>query len=98
MLSYNVRGLNAKAKRVKCLDLLHRKNVDVEFIQETHLRAEDVSRFQNKQYKAVASDCGSSNSRGTVILTKRSLALEVEKINKGTSGRIVYVHPYMERK
>lgn len=57
--------------------LLRRKNVDVAFIQETHLRAEDVSRFQNKQYRVVALDCVSSNSRGTAILTKRSLALEV---------------------
>jgi len=91
ILSYNVRGLNAKVKRVKCLDLLRRKNVDIAFVQETHLREGDVSCFQNKQYKVVASDCGSSNSRGTVILTKRSLALEVEKINKGTTGRIAYL-------
>lgn len=48
VLSYNVRGLNVKVKRVKCLDLLRRKNVDVAFIQETHLRAEEVSRCQNK--------------------------------------------------
>lgn len=76
---------------MKCLDLLRRKNVDVAFIQETHLRAEEVSRFQNKQYKVVASDCVSSNSRGTVILTKRSLALDVKKINEGTSGRVAYL-------
>lgn len=42
--------------RKKCLDLLCYKNVDVEFIQETHLRTEDVSCFQNNQYKVVASD------------------------------------------
>uniref|UniRef100_A0A3Q1GE48 exodeoxyribonuclease III n=1 Tax=Acanthochromis polyacanthus TaxID=80966 RepID=A0A3Q1GE48_9TELE len=88
---YNVRGLNAKVKRAKCLDLLRRKNVDVAFIQETHLKAEDTSCFQNKRYKVVASDCWSSNSRGTVILTKRSLGLEIEKTNEGTSGCIAYL-------
>lgn len=39
-----------KIKRTACLDLLRRQNVDVAFIQESHLRTIDVCRFSNKHY------------------------------------------------
>lgn len=49
----------------------------------THLRAEDVSHSHNKQYKVVVSDCGSSNSRGTVILSIGAWSYRWKRLMKG---------------
>ncbi len=55
ILSLNVRGLNAPTKRTKVLDLLHRKKIDVAFLQETHLVASDNQRMQNRHYIPIVS-------------------------------------------
>ena len=51
VMSFNVRGLNSPYKRSKILDFLRRKKVDIALLQETHLKPDDVNRFQNRFYK-----------------------------------------------
>lgn len=46
VISWNVNGLNGQIKRTACLDILRRQNVDVAFIQESHLRTINVRREQ----------------------------------------------------
>uniref|UniRef100_A0A674BEJ3 Endonuclease/exonuclease/phosphatase domain-containing protein n=1 Tax=Salmo trutta TaxID=8032 RepID=A0A674BEJ3_SALTR len=64
ILCLNVRGLNAKIKRTQCLDLMRCKNIDIAFIQESHLRVGDIPHLQDKVYKVAASTSGASKSKG----------------------------------
>ena len=48
LASWNTRGLNGPVKRSACLDFLHRKNIDMAFVQESHLKAADAHRFANR--------------------------------------------------
>lgn len=91
IISANPRGLNSRFKRTQTLDLLTGKDIDVAFVQETHLSDRDVSKFQNKKYKLVSKSCDSSASKGTAILVKRSLPLKIEFSNEDESGRLACI-------
>ena len=91
ILSMNVRGLNANLKRVKCLELMHRVDVDVVLIQESHLSQDNISKRQNKHFKVISSSSGDSSCKGVIILFKRSLPLKIERIGNDKAGRLAYV-------
>ena len=89
-LTLNVRGLNSPVKRIKCLDYLKRKNVDIAFIQETHLKSSDVNRFQNKNVKVLSSSSASNKTKGTLIVVRRRLELTLRTVGSDNDGRFCY--------
>uniref|UniRef100_A0A3Q1FS38 exodeoxyribonuclease III n=1 Tax=Acanthochromis polyacanthus TaxID=80966 RepID=A0A3Q1FS38_9TELE len=89
VFSWNVRGLNSPIKRTRCLQFLHH-NVDLALIQESHLKQEDVHRFQNRRFKIIAFSCANNKSKGVVILVKRYSQLTVHLTGKDTNGRFAY--------
>uniref|UniRef100_A0A3B1IKI8 exodeoxyribonuclease III n=1 Tax=Astyanax mexicanus TaxID=7994 RepID=A0A3B1IKI8_ASTMX len=90
ILSWNVRGLNAPIKRTRCLEFLHRNSVSIALLQESHLKREDILRFQNKNYKILANSSALNKSKGVLILIKRSVKLSVDLIGGDDTGRFVY--------
>lgn len=90
VFSWNVRGLNSPIKRTRCLQFMHHNNVDIALIQESHLKQEDVHRFQNRRFKIIVSSCANNRSKGVVILVKRSVQLTVHLTGKDTIGRFAY--------
>lgn len=79
LLCWNVKGLNTKTKRVKCLDFLRRHNVDIACITESHLKIEDVSRMQDKTYRIAVSSSAVSKTKGSMIIVRRNLDVVIEK-------------------
>ena len=68
IMSFNVRGINSPYKWSKILDFLRRKNVDIAFLQETHLKPNDVSKMQNHFYKPVVAATDGTRTKGTMIV------------------------------
>lgn len=91
IISWNVNGLNSAVKRTKCLDYLHRKRADIALIQESHLRASDVTRCQNRHFKIIAFSSHTNASRGVVILQNRRFPFLIEKTGGDDHGRVTYV-------
>uniref|UniRef100_A0A3B1KG98 exodeoxyribonuclease III n=1 Tax=Astyanax mexicanus TaxID=7994 RepID=A0A3B1KG98_ASTMX len=87
IISCNVNGCNTPVKRIKCLDFLYRKGADIALIQETHLKAKDVYRLQNKYYKIISSSSSSNKTKGVLILVKRKLNITVELAGGDSDGR-----------
>lgn len=79
VVSWNLCGLNIPIKRVKCLDLLYRHHIDIAMIQQTHFKALDTVRLQNKYYKTISSSCAASKSKGVVILARRKLDMQIHR-------------------
>ncbi len=98
ILSLNVRGLNAPTKRTKVLDLLHRKKIDVAFLQETHLVASDNQRMQNRHYIPIVSSSCNSKKKGVIILHKRNSNFSVEHTGSDNDGRVAYCCTSIEGK
>lgn len=86
----NVRGLNSPIKHTRCLEFLHHKNISVALIQETHLTATNIQRFQNKHYRVIAHSCAPIKVRGVLIIAKRNLQLVVMEDGCDNGGRFVY--------
>lgn len=86
LASWNTRGLNGPIKRSVCLDLFRRKNVDIAFVQEFHLKEADVHRFANRYVAASASFV--SKSRGSLVVLKRSLSINILEKFGSSDGRI----------
>lgn len=91
VISWNVNGLNSPVKRAKCLDYLHRKRADIALIQESHFRASDVTRCQNRHFKIIAASSYTSASRGVLILQNRRFPFILEKSGSDDHGWITYV-------
>lgn len=88
VMSFNVRGLNSPYKRSKILDFLRRKKVDIALLQETHLKPDDVNRFQNRNPMVAAAD--GTRTKGTLILMRRGINLTVEKTGSDNEGRMAF--------
>ena len=97
ILTLNIRGLNSPIKRIKCLDYLKHKNVDIAFLQETHLKSVDVSREQNKVYRVAAFSSAPNKTKGVVILVRRKLNLILRASGKDNEGRFCYVTAMLNR-
>uniref|UniRef100_A0A3Q3BEX2 exodeoxyribonuclease III n=1 Tax=Kryptolebias marmoratus TaxID=37003 RepID=A0A3Q3BEX2_KRYMA len=91
VISWNVNGLNGQVKRAACLDLFRRHSVDIAFIQESHLRSRDTQRFANKFYYTDASASLSSKNRGSLIVLKRNLSLNILRKYGREDGRVLYL-------
>lgn len=88
-LVWNCGGLNAPHKRTSTLGLLKRKNVDIAFLQETHLLQADNSRLANRFYHTIASSSANTKTKGVAIVVKRNLSLKILSTWSDNSGRIV---------
>ena len=93
VISWNVNGLNSPIKRSKCLDYLHRKRADIALIQESHLKASDVTHFQNRHFKVIAFSSYNSASRGVIILQNRKFPFLIEKTGEDENGLFTYASP-----
>lgn len=89
--SFHTNGLNIPVKRTACLDLLCRQQVDVAFIQESHLRSNNINHFSNKKYYVAASSSFSSNSRGSLVVLKRNLPLTILENDGSDDGCTSYI-------
>lgn len=90
ILSWNVNGLNSPVKQTKCLDYLRCKNVHLALIQESHLKAADVHRFQNRYFKVICSSSAANKTKGVLIVSKRNFDFSIIRSGGDTEGRITY--------
>ncbi len=66
------------------------KNVDLVFLQETHLKQVDISRFHIKIYKVISYSCTSNELRGLFMVVKRKLDVKIGISGGDGEGRFCY--------
>uniref|UniRef100_A0A672LJX4 Endonuclease/exonuclease/phosphatase domain-containing protein n=1 Tax=Sinocyclocheilus grahami TaxID=75366 RepID=A0A672LJX4_SINGR len=91
VMSWNVNGLNGVIKRTKCLDYLRSKRISFALIQESHLKACDIHRFQNRYYQLVYFSSSDKKSKGVLILMARHLPFSIHCSRSDADGRITYI-------
>lgn len=76
-ISSNVNGLLSPIKQLKILTKLKRENIDIAFLQETHMTGKDHVKLKRQGFKHVfASSNGSKHTRGVAILISGRLTYE----------------------
>ena len=88
-LSYNVKGVRNKEKRIKIFNFCKDKGKSgIILLQETHSIKKDVAKWKNEWGGDLYLNHGSSNSRGTLIAFPNGFEKKVLKYIDDKSGRI----------
>ena len=75
----NVDGLGDTQKRRKLFHLLKNSKATIFLLQETHSTEEQEDNWKNDWDGEILFSHGTSNSRGTAILIKDTINLEIKK-------------------
>ena len=88
-LSLNVRGLSNNRKRAAVFAWCKRQGADIVFLQETHSTKSSEKTWEKCWGNTIYFSHGKSNARGTCILIKPSLKIDVEKQTTDSNGRLI---------
>jgi len=96
--TFNVNGINAKAKRVKIFEWLKLKRETIFFLQETHSTPENEKQWEREWGGKIFFSHGKSNSTGVAILLKSNTGCsEPIRIERDNVGRCILVDLKVEQ-
>lgn len=90
-VTWNCKGLNGAIKRGYILAHLKKLDMDICFLQETHLKNQDHNRLCNNWIGPIFHSNFGAKSRGTAILIKKTLPFIASKIILDSQGRFIIV-------
>lgn len=90
-ISWNVKGANQATKINKIMSHIQGLRGEVVFLQETHLRTEEILRIKRGQFNQLYHSKFSDRARGAAILIQRHIPFQLEKLVADSSGRFVIV-------
>ena len=92
VISLNVNGLRSPIKQSKILTKLKRENIDIAFLQETHLVEAEHEKLKRQGFKYVfASSNRPRHTRGVVILISGRVIYEHISTVKDKEGRFIMI-------
>ncbi|XP_062396829.1 LINE-1 retrotransposable element ORF2 protein isoform X1 [Sardina pilchardus] len=92
VISFNVNGLLSPGKRNKILLKLKKENIDIAFLQETHMTEIDHQKLKRYGFKHVfSSSNGFKHNRGVAILISGRVTYEHLSIIKDREGRFILI-------
>ena len=88
-LSYNVKGLQNKEKRIQIFNFCKEKGKNgIVLLQETHSSLKDVKKWKKEWGADIYLNHGSSNSRGTLIAFPKGFEKKDLRYIDDKNGRI----------
>lgn len=91
IISWNCKGVNAAIKRGNILTHLKKLDMDIGFLQETHLKDQDHKRLQTKWIGQVFHSNFPVKNRGAAIIIKKTIPFIATKVISDSRGRYVIV-------
>lgn len=91
-VSFNVNGLNGPVKRKRVLTHLKKLQIDIAFIQETHLTALEHKKLRRDWVGHVISSSFNSKARGMAVLINKKTPVTIGETIVDTLGRYVLVN------
>uniref|UniRef100_A0A3Q1EIT7 exodeoxyribonuclease III n=1 Tax=Acanthochromis polyacanthus TaxID=80966 RepID=A0A3Q1EIT7_9TELE len=97
-ISLNVNGLLSTLKQNKLLTKLKRENIDIAFLQDTHMPGKEHERLKKHGFKYMfSSSNGSKHTRGVAILMSGKLVYEHISTSKDREGRFILIKGRLNR-
>ena len=90
-ISWNVKGLNGPIKRTRIFSHLKKLNVEVAFLQETHLTMANQVRLRKNWVGQTFHSAFNTKARGAAILIHKKLLFTPSKTISDPQGRFVIV-------
>jgi len=89
--SMNARGLADPVKRRDVFEWLKRKDLEIVCLQDTHLKGEQIKKYEDEWGGKCILNTYTSESRGVAILVKKGLDCTIEEIGKDEGGNLLQV-------
>ena len=89
--SINVRGLGDYRKRTSVYNWLHKKKIDIIYLQETHSTEQNEQLWKNQWRGKTYMSHGTNNSKGCMILFRQNLDIDIQQVITDDEGRYVIV-------
>lgn len=96
MMSLNVRGLQNAIKRRSIFSWIRSLKMDIVMLQESHSSSKDELIWANEWGNKALFSHGSTNSKGVLFLFNSRVNLNMHKVYRDESGRIICVHVDIE--
>ncbi|ELU06503.1 hypothetical protein CAPTEDRAFT_58088, partial [Capitella teleta] len=92
----NVNGLRDNTKREHFINYILAKDIDICFIQETHItNLNDVNKFKKSWEGKCYFSFGGHHSRGVGIIFRKHLDIKITKYKYDNNGRILSLELYI---
>ena len=91
IVSLNVRGINNRVKRLGIFDWAKKKNFDIVMLQECYSREDNTSQWEDEWGGKCIFSHGSKHSKGTMLMFKNGLDLELVNQWVDRDGRYIIV-------
>ena len=90
ILTLNINGLRNDSKRMDTFQTLYNKNIDIDFLQETHTTPEVTKKWE-KEWKGIPlwHSGPTPKASGVAILFKENLEIEIIISEKDWNGQII---------
>ena len=91
LLSFNVRGINNKKKRLSVFRWLNKKQADIIYLQETYSSQGCENQWQKEWGGNIYFSHGTNHSRGVATLFRKGFDCEVKSSESGDQGRWICI-------
>uniref|UniRef100_A0AAR2JRJ2 Reverse transcriptase domain-containing protein n=1 Tax=Pygocentrus nattereri TaxID=42514 RepID=A0AAR2JRJ2_PYGNA len=88
-VSWNVRGVGSREKKVKIINRLNDLQADIVFLQETHVSRTSAHTLSSSQFPHMYSACYNSKQRGVAILINKRINFSIRNTMSDPEGRFI---------
>lgn len=90
-LTLNVKGINHYIKRKRLINYIKQHQIDIAFLQETHLTDKEHVKLIQGGYNQVFYSSFNSHARGVAILISKKIPIQLTSTLKDKGGRYVII-------
>ena len=91
VISFNVKGLNAQAKRHRLAEWIQKQDPYICCLQESCFTHQDTFRLKVRWWKNIFHPNGKQKKAGVAILISNKIDLKIKKITKDKEGHYIMI-------
>ena len=91
IVTLNVNGLNAPAKRQRLGEWIQKQDPYICCLQETHLKPRDIYRLKVKGWKKIFHSNGDQKKAGVAILMSDKIDFEIKAVKRNKEGHYIMI-------
>ena len=91
IITLNVNGLNAPTKRQRLAEWIHKQDIYLCCLQETHLKTRDIFRLKVKGWKKISHGNGDQKKVGVAILISDKIDFKTKAVKRDKEGHYIMI-------
>ena len=91
IITLNVNGLNAPAKRQRLTEWIKKQDLCICCLQETHLKTRDIYGLKVRDWKRIFHAKGDQKKAGIAILTSDKIDFEIKALERDKEGHYIMI-------